>query len=159
MEKPQNKQSADGKKAKVVMEMANVSMPAKSSPFKAPAKALANEALKVEVKQAGNAKPEEKLQTSEGKNNNKDTLCNEAVVESEDDSVFINENKPKKGNKTSVKHKNGEKTVVEPATSNASSVMLSKANVSSSNGKPVAPFAAQNLNSRDLNVESERVVR
>lgn len=143
---------SEGKKSKVVMEMTNVSMSAKSSP-KAYAKAPVVEALKAEVKQAGNVKQGEKV---EKKNNNKATSREVANETDDDDSVFINENKPKKA---SVKHKSGEKVNVQPATTNASSVMLNSANVSSSNGKPVAPFATQNHNSRDLNVESERVVR
>jgi hypothetical protein len=158
--KPQDKQSSDGKKSKVVMEMTNVSMSAKSSPLKALPKAHTIETFKAEPKQPVNVKQEEKLQTNEMKNNNKATKHIEVVNESEDDdSVFINENKPKKANKASTKHKSGEKTNVEPATANVSSVLLNDANVSSSNGKPVAPLCAQNHNSRDLNVESDRVVR
>lgn len=142
------------------METSNVSMSAKNSPFKALPKALLSEAIKVESKQAENVKKEENVQNIDKKNNNKATNRIEAGVESDDDdSVFINENKPKKGNKTTTKHKNGEKTLAEPAKTNASSVMLNEINVSSSNGKPVAPVAAQIHNSRDLNVESDRVVR
>lgn len=151
--KPQDKQSSNVKKSKVAIEMTNVSMSAKNSPMKAFSKAPASEALKAEVKQAGIVKHEEKSQTNDAKNNNKATNRIEVANESDDDdSVFINENKPKKSSKALTKHKTGEKV-------NVSSVMLSGANVSSLKGK-AAPFTVpQNHNSRDLNVESERVVR
>lgn len=127
------------------MEMTNVS----STPLKALSKAPKVEALITDEN-----KPTDKV-----KNNNKAT-SNMAHIEvanesDDDDSVFINENKPKKTIKTSAKHK----SVVQPAPLNAPSVMLLHENVLSSKIKPVAPVAAQIQNSRDLNVHSETVVR
>lgn len=86
------------------------------------------------------------------KNNNKATNIEVANESDDDDSVFINENKPKKVNKTSAKHNSDAKSNVHPATCDASSVML---NVPVPNGK----LAAKNLSSRDLTVKSETVVR
>lgn len=129
------------------------------APNKAPPKAPSDEALKVDAKHAANIKMNDAKQSSEMKNNNKATSNkpNVAVVNEsdDDDSVFINENKAKKGNKTLAKTKAN----VQPAINDASSVMLSGSDVSSLNIKPVAPVAAQNHNSRDLNVKSETVVR
>lgn len=133
----------DGKKLPIAMAIANTSLSAANSPLKASLKALTTEASK----QATCKKHDDAKQSSEMKNNNKASE-NNANESDDDDSVFINENKPKKTNKTSAKH--------QPASTNASSVLL---NVSSSSAKPVAPAAAQIHNSRDLNVPSETVVR
>lgn len=140
------------KKVNVTMETANVTLPAFKSPLKALPKAPKLEALKVESKQPENKKQDESKQTSGVKNNNKATTknANAAVVNEsdDDDSVFINENKPKKTSKS--------KNDVVPAPIDASSVMLNNVNVLSSNLKTAA---AQNPSSRDLNVKSETVVR
>lgn len=144
----------ENKQAEVVKpEMAKALLDNVIAPNKAPPKAPNNETSKVDVKQASNIKQSD---VGEIKNNNKATLSKPNVAAAnesdDDDSVFINENKPKKAIKTS-------KANVQPASNDASSVMLSGSNVSSSNIKPVAPVAAQNHNSRDLNVKSETVVR
>lgn len=118
------------------------------------------EVSKADAKQHESKQHDESKQTSEMKNNNKTTsskACNEFANESDDDdSVFINENKPKKANKTTSKHRSNAQLNVQPAACDASSVML---NASSSNVKLAAPVAAQNHNSRDLTVTSETVAR
>lgn len=145
----------DAKKAKVALEVINVLRSAANSPRKALSKAPIAETLKVEVKQAENTKLDENKQINEKKNNNKAARIEVPNESDDDDSVFINENKPKKASKTSAKPK----TDVQPASINASSVMLNVANVSSSNIKSIAPAAAQIHSSRDSNVTSETVVR
>lgn len=146
------------------MEMPNVPLSVVNSPLKALPKAQNKETSKADSKQAAAVtKHDESKHTNEMKNNNK-AVSNKANIDivnesDDDDSVFINENKPKKANKTSAKHDCDTKLSVQPASCNASSVMLSGGNVSSSNIMPVAPVAAQNHNSRDLNVKSETVVR
>lgn len=126
------------------MEMAKVPKPAFTSPHKAPPKAPKLEAVNIDIKHADN---------SPIKNNNKTMANIEVANESdEDDSVFINENKPKKASKTPAKSKGD----AVPAAGDASSVMLSNASAPSSSIKVVA---AQNPNSRDSNVKSETVVR
>lgn len=134
-----------------------------SSPLKAQPKAPDGETLKFNAKQGATEKYSEDKQKNEMINNNK-TIAKimnaEAPNESDDDdSVFINENKPKNANKTLAKHKNEAKFSAQPASANAPSVMLNESNASSSKIKLVAPDAAQNHNSRDLNVQSETVVR
>lgn len=165
-EKPPETKLNDVKKTKIVMEAPNVSLLAFNSPLKAFPKALNKETSKADSKQAALVtKQDESKQTNEIKNNNKAASSKaniDLVNESDDDdSVFINENKPKKAsaNKTMAKNVCDTMSSVQPASCNASSVMLSGGNVSSSNIKPVAPVAAQNHNSRDLNVKSETVVR
>lgn len=117
--------------------------PAFTSPHKALPKAPKLEAVNIDIKQAD----------KEIKNNNKAMANIEVANESDDDdSVFINENKPKKASKTTAKSKGD----AVPAASDASSVMLSNASAASSNIKVAA---AQNPNSRDSNVKSETVVR
>lgn len=128
------------------MEMASVPKPAFASPHKALPKAPKLEAVNIDIKQPDNS-------SKEMKNNNKAMANIEVANESDDDdSVFINENKPKKASKTSAKSKGD----AVPATADVSSVMLSGASASSSNAKTAA---AQNPNSRDSNVKSETVVR
>lgn len=137
------------------MEMANVL--AKNSPFKVVAKAPKTETSLNVPKQPESNQQYENKQTPEMKNNNK-AIASKSNIEvnnmesDDDDSVFINENKPKKANKTSAKSKGD----AQAAACDASSVMLSSANASSSDIKPAA---AQNPSSRDSNVKSETVVR
>lgn len=123
------------------------------SPLKALPKAPKLETLKADLKPTEKKKLDESKQAA---NNNK-TSSNIAIVNEsdDDDSVFINENKAKKANKTPAKAKPN----VVPVPCDAPSVMLSASNVSSSNIKTLAPAATQNHNSRDLNVKSETVVR
>lgn len=152
LEKSQQSKLSEVIKSRILLDASKVSRSATNSPFKALSKAPNIEALKAELKHVTTVKQNiDNKAMSEIKNNNK-ASSNMAVNESDDDdSVFINENKPKK---TSGKHK----TNAQPASGDASSAMLSNVNVSSSNIKPVAPVA-QNHNSRDSNVTSETVLR
>ncbi|CRK90314.1 CLUMA_CG004110, isoform A [Clunio marinus] len=150
----------DKDNAKNVLESNHTTNLASKTSFKALPKALVNETLKPDVKQVLDQKQEDdKKQAIVMKNNNKTSPSkantNVTNESDDDDSVFINENKPKKGNKATTKTSN---LNVLPASLNASSVTLNSLNVSSSNTKAVAPAAAQIHNSRDLNVKSETVV-
>lgn len=108
---------------------------AANSPLKASSKALNTETSKAAGEQS-------QKHEDVAKNNNK--AASNVNESDDDDSVFINENKPKKASKH------------QPALGNASSVMLS---VAPSSTKPIATAAAQIHNSRDSNVPSETVVR
>lgn len=104
-----------------------------------------------------------KKKAFERKNNNK-ASSSMALVDTlnesdDDDSVFINENKPKKASKTLIKHKNDASLNVEPVWSNVPSAALSVSNVSSLQIKSVVPVGAQNHVSRYMNFKSETVVR
>ena len=130
-----------------------------SSPTKICLKASNDEIIKTYSDKPVNTKQGERVETSEVENNNKD-LSNIVDVLNEsddDDSVFINENKPKKKIKSLTKNKIKTNLSVTPASSNVlPSVLLSDINVSSLKNKLLdsdTPHISHDLNLKSGTVE------
>lgn len=137
-----------------------------NSTVKAFPKSASDETLKAGSKQTKNLSIKNNVvkDAGETKNIHKGCASNISLVDAvnesdDDDSVFINENKPKKSNATLVKHKSDVNLSIKPALSNVSSVMLNDSNDSALNVQPVVSIAAKNPISRELNVTSETVIR
>lgn len=133
------------------------------TPKKVLPKAANCETFKAVSKQTVTLKQEESKGSDEIKNNNK-ALSNMALADvvnesDDDDSVFINENKPKKASKTLLKHKSDGKLSIKPSTNVSSANNVSSLTLAT-NIKSMDPVAAQNhISSRDSNAKSETVVR